>query len=205
LKKTKNRPHPCTLKSIGYASIISLVLGVVLVACIPVSPPTPPATQVIPPTMPPRRDDLYRPPTAVPDTPLAPPLPSSTPTISPPTETPPPTATQVCESDLIFLEDLTIPDGTVVLPGLPVSKSWRVENSGTCNWGEHYQVRLVEGPGMGAAPEQALYPARSGTNATIEISFTAPLEPGRYRSAWQAYDPLGEPFGEIFFLEIVVN
>ena len=152
-----------------------------------------------------RGDDLYRAPTAAPQTPLAPPLPSDTPTTSPPTETPHPTATQVCEDDLRFLEDLTIPDGTVALPGLPVDKRWLVENSGSCNWGEHYRLRLIEGPSLGAATEQAIYPARAGTQAVIRILFTAPLEPGRYRSAWQAHTPSGEPFGELFYLEIIVE
>ena len=123
----------------------------------------------------------------------------------PPTETPRPTATQVCEDDLRFVEDLTIPDGTVTLPGLPVDKRWQVENSGSCNWGEHYRLRLIEGPSLGAEPEQALYPARGGTQAVIRILFTAPLESGKYRSAWQAYNPYGEPFGDTFYLEIVVE
>jgi hypothetical protein len=93
----------------------------------------------------------------------------------------------------------------VALPGLPVDKRWLVENSGSCNWGEQYRLRLIEGPDLGAEPEQALYPARTGTQSVIRILFTAPLEPGRYRSAWQAYSPLGEPFGELFYLEIVVE
>lgn len=205
LKKTKNRPQHSEIKRIKYAGIIPLLLGAILVACTPVTTQMPPANQVIPLTEPQPEDDLYRPPTAAPDTPLAPPLPNSSPTTSPPTDTPPPTATQICESDLRFIEDLTIPDGTVVLAGLPVDKSWRVENSGTCNWGEQYRLRLIEGPSLDATTEQALFPARSGTQAAIRILFTAPLDPGRYRSAWQAYDPLGEPFGEIFFLEIVVE
>ncbi len=32
----------------------------------------------------------------------------------------------------------------------------------------------------------------------IRIIFTAPADPGTYRSAWQAYNPKGEPFGEAF-------
>jgi hypothetical protein len=54
-------------------------------------------------------------------------------------------------------------------------------------------------------PEQALYPARSGTQVELRIVFTAPNEPGIYRSAWQAHDPEGQPFGDQFFIEIVVE
>ena len=45
-----------------------------------------------------------------------------------------PTATPTCSDWLTFVEDLTIPDGTSVIPGSVLDKRWQVENSGTCNW-----------------------------------------------------------------------
>jgi len=110
-----------------------------------------------------------------------------------------------CEDSLIFIQDITIPDGTVVVPESTMDKRWEVENSGNCNWDDRYRVRLIAGPEMGAQKEQALYPARSGTRATVRILFKAPVEPGTYRSAWQAFNPQGEPFGDPFFIEIVVE
>lgn len=130
---------------------------------------------------------------------------SSTPT---PTATPRearPTPTPMCTNVLSFLEDVTIPDGTVVQPGESLDKRWKVENSGTCNWDHRYRLKLVSGPSLGAAPEQALYPARSGSQVEIRIVFTAPTEPGTYRCAWQAYDPQGNPFGDQFFIDFVVE
>lgn len=120
-------------------------------------------------------------------------------------ESPEATPTPACVPILTFLEDLTVPDGSLVTPGSILDKRWRVENSGTCNWDENYRLKLIAGPELGAKPEQALYPARSGTQAVLRIIFTAPEEPGPYRSAWQAYDPGGEPFGDPFFIEIVVQ
>lgn len=111
----------------------------------------------------------------------------------------------VCEDSLIFVKDITIPDGTVIIPESTMDKRWEVENIGNCNWDERYRVRLIAGPELGAPKEQALYPARSGTHATIRILFKAPAEPGTYRSAWQAFNPAGEPFGDPFFIEIVVE
>lgn len=116
-----------------------------------------------------------------------------------------PTATPACTNNLSFLEDLSIPDGSLVAPGDPLDKRWQVENSGTCNWDEQYSLRLLTGPDLGAAAEQALFPARSGTKFAIRIQFTAPSEPGAYRSAWQAYDPAGRPFGDPFFIDFVVT
>ena len=109
-----------------------------------------------------------------------------------------------CTPSLTFLEDLTVPDGSVVTPGEQIDKRWLVENSGTCNWDASYRLRLVAGPDLDAKAVQALYPARSGTQAEIRILFIAPGEAGIYNSAWQAYSPQDSPFGDPFFIEITV-
>jgi len=113
--------------------------------------------------------------------------------------------TLACVNNLLFSEDLTIPDGTIVSPGSAIDKRWSVENNGNCNWDEGFRLKLVAGSEMGAQVQQALYPARSGTQATIRILFTAPQEPDTYRSAWQAFSPEDEPFGDPIFIEIVVK
>jgi hypothetical protein len=53
--------------------------------------------------------------------------------------------------------------------------------------------------------EQALYPARSGSEVALRIVFSAPQEPGYYQSAWQAFDPKDVPFGDPFYIEILVE
>lgn len=115
-----------------------------------------------------------------------------------------PTPTEVCENDLSFLQDITIPDNTEVAPGSMFEKIWLVENSGTCNWGPEYRVRFIDGDNMGAEMEQALFPARSGGEAEIEIVFIAPFQNGINFSTWQAYTPDGEPFGDPFYVQVVV-
>ncbi len=114
------------------------------------------------------------------------------------------TATPQCTPQLRYLEDLSIPDGSLVQPGETLDKRWAVENAGTCNWDSAYTLRLIAGPALGAPEEQPLYPARAGAQAVIRILFTAPQEAGTYRSAWQAYDPAGNPFGDPIFIEIQV-
>lgn len=110
-----------------------------------------------------------------------------------------------CSNNLLYISDMSIPDGTQVKPGERLDKRWEVENSGTCNWDQSYRLKLVAGSEMGVPAEQALYPARGGSKAVIRIVFTAPQEPGTYRSAWQAYDPGGNPFGDPFYIEVVVQ
>jgi len=114
------------------------------------------------------------------------------------------TPTPACTDNLTFIEDQTIPDGTLVQPGEALDKRWLVQNSGTCNWDDSYHLKLIAGAEMGVSTEQALYPARIGAQATIRLVFTAPEQPDAYRSAWQAYSPSGEPFGDPIFIEVLV-
>jgi len=133
-----------------------------------------------------------------------PPTAEAIPTIKP-TAMATPTANTECTNVLSFMEDITIPDGEVVKPGAELDKRWQVRNNGTCDWNDQYTVRLISGNAMGSPKEQALYPARSGSAAIIRTVLTAPTEPGTYRSAWQAYNPNGEPFGDPFYIEIIVK
>jgi hypothetical protein len=138
---------------------------------------------------------VYVPPTLVATSPS---IPTTLPTSLPVTPTP------SCLNNLTFLKDLTIPDGTNVNPGETLDKRWEVENTGTCNWEAGYTMHLIAGSEMGAHPEHPLLPARAGSTVTIRIIYTAPTVPGIYRSAWQAYDPGGNAFGDSIFVEIFV-
>ena len=117
----------------------------------------------------------------------------------------PVTPTPECEPNLTFISDVTLPDGTIVKPGQQLDKRWEVENSGTCNWDKRYRLKLIAGQNLGASIDQSLFPARTNTQALIRIIFTAPSEAGAQRSAWQAHDPNGEPFGDPIFIEIAVQ
>lgn len=120
------------------------------------------------------------------------PLPTIIPTINP----------EECFNNLTFVSDLTIPDNTSVTYGSTIDKQWIVQNSGTCHWNSDYRLRHIGGAVLDAPEEIALYPARAGTQATIQILFTAPFTDGEYESAWQAFDPDGLAFGDPIFIRI---
>jgi hypothetical protein len=115
-----------------------------------------------------------------------------------------PTRQPNCENQLRFLDDLTIPDGTEFSPGEELTKRWLVRNVGSCNWNRTYSLELISGLSLGAGTKKELFPARQSSDAVIEILFTAPDNPGRYNSWWQAYDPDGNRFGDPIYTEIVV-
>lgn len=122
------------------------------------------------------------------------------------TFTPPPaTATPECENNLVFLQDLTIPDGSHLQPGEEFEKVWQVRNDGSCVWGSGYYLRLQDGEALGTQGRQALPASSPGDVVEISIAFTAPEQPGSYRSAWKAHDFGDSPFGVLIYLEIIVD
>ena len=116
----------------------------------------------------------------------------------------PPTQQGRCKNQLKYLKDLTIPDGSEVAPGKKITKRWLISNEGSCNWDQSYSFQLISGLALGADQVQELYPARQGSEAVVEITFTAPDNPGRYNSWWQAYDPMGHRFGDSLYMDIMV-
>jgi hypothetical protein len=114
-------------------------------------------------------------------------------------------AAEECFNNLTFVEDITIPDNSFITFGARIDKQWLVENSGTCNWNSEYRLKHIGGAVLDAPEEIALYPARAGTRATIQILFTAPFIDGVYESAWQAHDPDGIPFGDPIYVRVVIQ
>jgi hypothetical protein len=115
-----------------------------------------------------------------------------------------PTATPPCSDNLTYVQDLTVPDGSNMVPGQAIDKRWQVLNSGTCNWDGRYRLKLISGDAMSAAALQPLFPARAGTKAVLRIVFTAPQPAGLYQCQWQAVGPDGQPFGDAFYMQIAV-
>ncbi len=122
-----------------------------------------------------------------------------------PTTPPESTPTPMCQDDLSFVQDVTFPDGTAVRAGQAIDKQWLVTNSGTCNWDSNYRLKFVGGDPLGAAKEQALYPAREGTQATLDILFTAPTTAAGFHSAWQAENSAGQVFGQQIYIQFIVT
>ncbi|MBM3124152.1 MAG: hypothetical protein FJZ87_03650 [Chloroflexi bacterium] len=171
------------------AAVYIVVSGTLLFGCSPGETPTP-----------------FRPPTQPGPTQV---LPTTTPV--PVLFTPFLTATGTatlpgpCINDLSFLEDLTIPDNSLISPGSAIDKQWLVSNRGTCDWDGTYNLKWVGGDTLGAAEVQPLFPARAGAQAALRVLFVAPSVEGPYESAWQAVDPDGNFFGDLIFIKILVS
>ena len=128
----------------------------------------------------------------------------NTPTVNP--ITPMPTSMDIdCVPFLSYVDDVTVPDGTIFVPGDDIIKTWAVRNDGECTWTDKFSLRFIDGNAMDADIRQKLPELGPGEEGEVTVSFVAPNMAGSYYSGWQAYDAKGEPFGDNIYMEIYVD
>lgn len=163
---------------------------------------TPPATEV-PPT---RAPTQALPPTA--DVRTNTPIPSLTPAGNNSNATAVPTPCDRAE----FVDDVTVPDGTIYAPNAQFVKTWRLKNTGTCTWGDNYRLVFASGDAMGA-PASANLPGTVKPQQTVDLSvtLTAPKTPKTYQGNFKLQNGSGQTFGlgskgdKAFWVKIVVG
>jgi hypothetical protein len=161
-------------------ALLILVLGAWLVACSP-EPVTDTPTRVLTETPFPlsgiRVSTLLPPATNT--------LVPATATPIPPTLVIQPSATPGCVLGAVFVADVTIPDGSDMAPGSQFVKTWRIKNSGTCNWSAGSKAVFVEGNQLGGPAAVSIPPTEAGGTRDVSMSLAAPSAPGTYKGKWQ--------------------
>lgn len=100
-----------------------------------------------------------------------------------------------CTDKALLIEDVTYPAGTRVRAGETLTKTWRVQNVGTCTWTTDYSLQWVEGR-VDAPDETSLpRPILPGEMAEISIMVTTPQGFGTFRGAWWLKSSTGILFG----------
>ena len=101
----------------------------------------------------------------------------------------------VCER-VRFIDDVTIPDDTVMKPGQTFRKVWRIQNGGSCACNSGYQLIYTGGDSMGTNYGVNLSgPVNPGDTVDVSIDLTAPYAYGTYQSNWKLRSPSGNVFG----------
>lgn len=114
-----------------------------------------------------------------------------------------------CANSAAFVNDMTIPDGTIVKASEPFLKVWRLENTGTCPWAERYTLVFVGGEQMGVPNSIPLKVTQPGQMLDIAIDMKAPEADGEYRADFEIHDPDGNAIpidnGAILWVIIMVE
>jgi polar amino acid transport system substrate-binding protein len=118
-----------------------------------------------------------------------------------------------CVNAMTLIAHLSLDDDNMrspppVNPGTPFQKSWRIQNNGTCTWGEGYLLTPVGGnvpqATMGGAPTPVAGPVVPGQTVDVTVDLVAPLAPGVYQGFWSMRAPNGLLFGERIWVGITV-
>lgn len=92
-----------------------------------------------------------------------------------------------------FIEDVTIPDGTIIPVNTKFEKVWRVKNTGTLVWKDRYLMRTTPASNL-ICSSPAMVPIQEtlpGQTVDISVTFTTPHLPGSCRTDWKSSDERG--------------
>jgi hypothetical protein len=106
------------------------------------------------------------------------------------TSTPFYTPTSQCDVGK-FVSDINIPDGTVFAAGATFTKTWRLQNIGSCTW-SGYSVVFDTGNSMGGPAISAINTTPPGASVDISVNLTAPSTNGSYRGYWRIRNASGQ-------------
>jgi hypothetical protein len=96
-----------------------------------------------------------------------------------------------------FVKDVTIPDEMDLGPGEAFTKTWRLQNAGSCTWTIGYLLYFESGNIMGGPTSQYLtsQPVLPGETIDVSVDLVAPGETGSYQGNWMLRNVKGEGFG----------
>ncbi|MBL8100269.1 MAG: hypothetical protein JNK81_13890 [Anaerolineales bacterium] len=127
-------------------------------------------------------------------------------TPTPITETPLPTATTNPCYNLLYIRDVTIPDGTQMRAGEVFTKTWEVQNIGGCAWRAGFTFQHVGGELMRGNTVTLTEAIPTGAKRQISVELVVPSGiNGLIQSSWRMADENGVFFGDTLSVNIMVG
>jgi hypothetical protein len=89
------------------------------------------------------------------------------------------------------------PDGAEIEAGVEFTKTWRLQNTGTCTWNAEYAIVFERGDALGGPASKSLTtePVPPQAEVDVSVSLIASNTPGTYQGYWRLRDPSGQKFG----------
>lgn len=108
--------------------------------------------------------------------------------------------------NLMYLEDVTIPDGTQMKAGEVFTKTWLVQNIGGCAWRSGFTFQHVGGDSMRGSTVTLTEAVPTGAKREISVQLVVPSGiNGVIESAWRMADETGNFFGDTLTVKIIVG
>lgn len=105
------------------------------------------------------------------------------------------------------------PDGTLMSPETPFTKTWQIKNESNCTWDTSYKIVFYDDGNsdmLGGSYYYNLQSAAPGQVIDISLQLVTPKDDGNYKGKWKLQTPDGLFFGvgqysEPFYVDIVVD
>ena len=104
-----------------------------------------------------------------------------------------------------YVNDVTIPDGTVIEPGKSFVKTWTLLNNGTCDWSTAFKFAFISVDAMNGTSVTIPSAVPAGQQAKISVTLTAPTATGNYKGYWRMETDQGQYFGDSPWVAITVS
>jgi hypothetical protein len=105
----------------------------------------------------------------------------------------------------VYVADVTIPDKTAMTAGQTFTKTWKLQNNGTCPWTTSYSVTFLSGNQMSGKSTPLTVAVQPGQSGDVSVSLVAPTTAGTAIGYWRLSNASGVQFGTSFYIEIVVG
>ncbi len=107
-----------------------------------------------------------------------------------------------------MIQDVTVPDNTVMTRGEKFTKTWRFLNNGKCNW-SGYIIAFFAGDRMGTPDSASVPQTDAGKTVDVSIELTAPSVDGAYTGFYVLKNAKGETLSigteQAFWLKILIG
>lgn len=103
-----------------------------------------------------------------------------------------------CTNKFAFVSDVNFPDGTMTLPYTTFTKSWYIQNIGTCTWNSNYKIVYYSGDKKGTADSFPLFTSDKIAKTGESIIASVKLYAGETQSTYTTYWAMESDDGEVF-------
>ena len=122
----------------------------------------------------------------------------------------PPTATQNTGAlgfgcnNLAIVRDVNYPSGTTVKAGDVITKTWKVQNTGTCDWNYNYALVIIQDENFYSTWSKICKVVSPGNWSEVSVVLEMPNHDGTFTGSWRLADAGGNAFGATLSVSIVV-
>lgn len=123
---------------------------------------------------------------------------------TPPTATPNTGALGFGCNNLAIVRDVNYPSGTTVKAGDVITKTWKVQNTGSCDWNFNYALVILQDEHFRSTWSRIGKVIAPGNWAEVSVILEIPNHDGTFTGSWRLADAGGNAFGATLSVSIVV-